>query len=95
MDSLVSCTESHKRLGDVRAEASGTTDVNVRVAHVAHELSQGLPIQVDFLTRPDDLVQLTAALAHELRHFLAMYEILDRRGAQDHGDVSSLGEVFE
>ena len=39
VDSVASSTESQERLGDVRAEARGSTDVDVTVAYVAQEFS--------------------------------------------------------
>jgi hypothetical protein len=50
---------------------------------------------VDLLARPDNLVELSMAFAHELGHFFAMHEVLDIGGPQDDGDLSSLREVFE
>ena len=39
VDSVASGTESQERLGDVSAEARGSTDVDVTVAYVAQEFS--------------------------------------------------------
>ena len=65
----------------------GTADVEVAVGDVGHELGEAALVEPGVRARPDELVELPAALAHQVGQLVAQDQVAAAGAAQDRDHV--------